>query len=127
MKRIEVVNYKGEKYSGLWNGKSYSSKIDGHPELCRIYLDNDPVHVTSEELKRLQDEDVSRQRRLAITKVDDFFIWLEEQPDEIKKHMFLQSLDMMAKNSKRSKTSDAITKLRTYYSAEGYNEAERTL
>ena len=127
MKRIEVVNYKGEKYSGLWNGKSYSSKIDGHPELCRIYLDNDPVHVASEELKRLQDEDVSRQRRLAITKVDDFFSWLEEQPDEIKKHMFLQSLDMMAKNSKRSKTSDAITKLRTYYSAEGYNEAERTL
>lgn len=116
MKRIDVVNYKGEKYSGLWNGKSYSSKIDGHPELCRIYLDNDPVHVASEELKRLQDEDVARQRRLAITKVDDFFIWLEEQPDEIKKHMFLQSLDMMAENSKRSKTSDAITKLRTYYS-----------
>lgn len=115
MKKISVVNYKGTQYSGEWNGKSYSSKIEGRDELHRIYVDNDPVHITDEELKRLQDEDVSRQRRLAITKVDDFFIWLEEQPDEIKKHMFLQSLDMMAENSKRSKTCEAIGTLRGYF------------
>jgi len=115
MKKISVVNYKGTQYSGEWNGKSYSSKIEGRDELHRIYIDNDPVHITDEELKRLQSDDADRQARIAKNKVNDFFTWLEEQSEETKKHMFMQALDMMSENSKRSKTCEAIGTLRGYF------------
>lgn len=115
MKNINVVNYKGTQYSGEWNGKAYSSKIDDHDELHRIYIDNNPVHITDGELKKLQADDADRQERIAKNRVNDFFDWLEEQPDEVKKQMFLQALEMMAENSKRSKTCDAIGTLRGYF------------
>lgn len=115
MKNINVVNYKGTQYSGAWNGKAYSSKIDDHDELHRIYIDNNPVHITDEELKKLQDDDADRQERIAKNKVNDFFNWLEEQSEETKKQMFKQSLDMMAETSRRSKTRDAIGTLREYF------------
>ena len=115
MKNINVVNYKGTQYSGAWNGKDYSSKIDGHNELHRIYVDNDPVHITDEELKKLQADDADRQERIAKNKVNDFFDWLEEQSEDTKKQMFMQALDMMAENSKRSKTGDSISTLKGYF------------
>ena len=115
MKNIDVVNFEGKQFSGAWNGKAYSSKIKGHEELHRIYVDNDLIHITSEELKRLQNDDAKRQKNIAINKINDFFEWIEEQPDEIKNRMFMQALDMMSENSKRSKTSKAIGELREYF------------
>lgn len=115
MKSINVTNYKGAQYSGAWNGKAYSSKIDGHDELHRIYIDNNPVHITDKELRRLQADDANRQERIAKNKVNDFFEWLEEQSEETKKQMFMQALDMMSENSKRSKTSDSINALKVYF------------
>lgn len=115
MKNIEVTNFKGTTYSGSWNGKSYSSKIEGREDLNRIYVNSEPIHITDEELKRLQGEDENRQKRIAMNKVNDFFDWLEEQSEETKKQMFMKALDMMAENSKRSKTSDSINTLRGYF------------
>ena len=115
MKHINVVNYKGTQYSGSWNGKAYSSKVEGREDLHRIYVDNDPIHITNEELKRLQSDDADRQARIAKNKVNDFFGWLEEQSEETKKHMFMQALEMMAENSKWSKTSASINTLREYF------------
>lgn len=115
MKSINVTNYKGTEYNGAWNGKAYSSKVEGREDLHRIYIDNNPINITSEELKRLQNNDEKRQKNIAIGKVSEFFDWMEGQSDEIKKQMFLQALDMMAENSKRSKTCDAISTLRGYF------------
>lgn len=92
MKNINVVNYKGTQYSGAWNGKAYSIKIDGHDELHRIYIDSDPVHITDEELKRLQADDVDRQERIAKNNVNNFFSWLEEQSEEIKNRCLCRPL-----------------------------------
>lgn len=39
MINVKVKNYKGKEYTGIWNGKTYSSSIDGAPELRRIYVD----------------------------------------------------------------------------------------
>ena len=41
MKKISVKNFKGEEFEGMWNEKTYSSKIDGRPDLYRIYLDGE--------------------------------------------------------------------------------------
>lgn len=115
MKNIEVKNFKGTTYSGSWNGKSYSSKIEGREELHRIYLDGDPIHITDEELKRIQDEDEERQRVLALNKVSKFFDWINEQPEEVKIESITSALNLMAENSSRSKTSKAISELRKYF------------
>ena len=32
MKKISVKNFKGEEFEGMWNEKTYSSKIDGRPD-----------------------------------------------------------------------------------------------
>lgn len=53
MKNITIKNWKGDTYSGLWNGKTYSSKVEGHDELIRIYVDNEPIHVTQEAISDL--------------------------------------------------------------------------
>ena len=45
MKKISVKNFKGEEFEGMWNEKTYSSKIDGRPDLYRIYLDGESIHV----------------------------------------------------------------------------------
>lgn len=115
MKNITVKNWKGKEFSGSWNGKTYSSKIDGRNDLYRIYVDNNPIHIEESELKRLQSDDSERQKKIAINKINDFFSWVEEQPEEIKKHMFIQSLDMMSENSKKCKTAEAINALRSYF------------
>lgn len=49
MINVKVKNYKGKEYTGIWNGKTYSSSIDGAPELRRIYVDNSPLHITETE------------------------------------------------------------------------------
>lgn len=39
-----------------WNVKYYESKILGRPELNRIYIDEEEIHVTQEELQKVQRE-----------------------------------------------------------------------
>lgn len=53
MKTIKVTNFKGDVYEGDWNEKIYSSKIEGHPELHRIYINNVPIHITQDEYMRI--------------------------------------------------------------------------
>lgn len=49
---ITVIDYMGEEQAGKWNGKIYSSKVDGNAELARIYLDNKEVHVDKDVLEK---------------------------------------------------------------------------
>lgn len=53
MKNIEVTNFKGNKYEGSWNEKTYSSNIAGHPDLYRIYVNDQAIHITEKEYNRL--------------------------------------------------------------------------
>jgi hypothetical protein len=53
MKNITVVNFKGNTFSGSWNGKTYKSTIEGRPELLRIYVDNKGCHITPDEYKKI--------------------------------------------------------------------------
>lgn len=53
MKEIKVINFKGTDYAGQWNGKIYQSKIDGREDLHRIYIDNNPIYITQEELNKI--------------------------------------------------------------------------
>ena len=56
MKKISVKNYKGTEFEGEWNEKTYSSKIDGRPDLYRIYISNESVHIEKEELAKIVDD-----------------------------------------------------------------------
>lgn len=53
MKNITVVNFKGNTFSGSWNGKTYKSTIEGRPELLRIYVDNKGCHITPNEYEKI--------------------------------------------------------------------------
>lgn len=53
MRTIKVKNYRGNEYNGEWNEKIYSSKIQEYPELLRIYVNNNCIHITPEEYKRI--------------------------------------------------------------------------
>ena len=52
MKKISVKNFKGEEFEGMWNEKTYSSKIDGRPDLYLIYLNGESIHVEKKELEK---------------------------------------------------------------------------
>jgi hypothetical protein len=56
MREITVKNFQGKEFTGKWNGKTYPSKIEGRPELHRIYIDDTAVHITDEELNRIVNE-----------------------------------------------------------------------
>lgn len=115
MKNITVLNYKGQEFTGSWNGKAYSSKVEGREDLHRIYVDSNPIHIEDTELKRLQSEDGKRQQRIALEKSGEFFDWLEGQPDDIKKQVFLQALDAMREMSKGAESRKAVNALRCYF------------
>lgn len=115
MKNITVLNYKGQEFTGSWNGKAYSSKVEGRDDLHRIYVESNPIHIEDAELKRLQSEDSKRQTRIALEKTGEFFDWLEGQPDEIKKQAFLQALDAMREMSKGAESIKAANALRCYF------------
>ena len=115
MKNITVLNYKGQEFTGSWNGKAYSSKVDGRDDLHRIYVDSNPIHIEDSELKRLQSEDGKRQTRIALEKTGEFFDWLEGQPDEIKKQAFMQAIECMRGMVKGAEPRTAINTLRSYF------------
>lgn len=53
MKKVTVSNFKGQEFSGDWNEKTYSSRINGCPELHRIYINSEQIHITEEELSNI--------------------------------------------------------------------------
>lgn len=74
MKNIEVTNFKGNKYQGSWNEKTYKSCVSDRPDLYRIYVDEQPIHITEEEYyclvtgneevkKRMLNEKMDRRRK----------------------------------------------------------------
>lgn len=52
--KIQGTDHQGKTFSGWWNGKTYSSQKGD--ELCRIYVDNEPVHITFAEKSRIEGE-----------------------------------------------------------------------
>ena len=72
MKKISVKNFKGEEFEGMWNEKTYSSKIDGRPDLYRIYLDGESIHVEKKALEKIvvdisRGEETKRKRKYCET------------------------------------------------------------
>ena len=53
MKNIEVTDYTGVKYEGKWNEKTYKSTVSDRPELYRIYVNEQLIHVTEEEYQHM--------------------------------------------------------------------------
>lgn len=56
MKNITVVDYNGITYEGEWNGKTYTSQVLGREDLYRMYVSNEAIHITKEELKKISDD-----------------------------------------------------------------------
>lgn len=52
IKNLKVTNFKGNEFIGDWNEKIYESKNE-NKELVRIYINNEPIHITKEELERI--------------------------------------------------------------------------
>jgi hypothetical protein len=74
MKNIEVTDFNGKKYEGSWNEKTYKSKVSDRPELYRIYVNEQPIHITEVEYnclvtcneevkKRMLNEKMDRRRK----------------------------------------------------------------
>lgn len=55
MKKVKIINWKGNTYEGMWNEKYYQSQIEGEGELHRIYIDNSMIHITNEEKQKLEE------------------------------------------------------------------------
>lgn len=59
MQEIKVVDYKGKEFSGVWNEKTYMSRISDKPELRRIYVNNEEIHITKEEYEKLLGDSIA--------------------------------------------------------------------
>ena len=95
MKNITVKNYQGKEFSGNWNEKVYSSKIDGRSDLLRIYINNEAVHITEEEHTKISvsvtaamKEKAERESLNACIKVKDLLpLMTQKDRFEIAQHM----------------------------------------
>jgi len=56
MRQIKVTNFQGKQFEGDWNEKVYPSKVQGRPELHRIYVGGTEIHITDEELQRITND-----------------------------------------------------------------------
>ena len=56
MRTITVTDYKGHEHSGEWNTTAYESKVSNRPELIRIYINNEQIHICKDEYKRIASE-----------------------------------------------------------------------
>ena len=54
MKNIKVKDYLGNEIEGIWNGKFYSSKIEGTK---RIYVDNKEILIKNEDVSSIGTEE----------------------------------------------------------------------
>lgn len=105
--KVTVANYKGEKFSGYWNGKTYSSKVEGREELLRIYIDNNPIHITVAEKIRIEKEAdqaeieraKARVQEEAERSIDSFFQNLGMKSPEAQYYALAQCLEYLKKYS----------------------------
>ena len=51
MVEIKVIDYLGNEHIGMWNEKTYVSKISS--DYKRIYVDNTEIHITEDEYIKL--------------------------------------------------------------------------
>ncbi len=56
MKNITIKNWKGEEFTGEWNSKTYSPKINNDENLVRIYINNEQIHVYKDELAKISED-----------------------------------------------------------------------
>lgn len=114
-RNVKVIDYKGTKYSGHWNGKNYPSQIEGRDDLHRIYVENAPIHITAGELKKLQSDEAACGKKIASGKIQDFFTWLEAQDIGTKKYAFTEALEAMREHTKTIETKKAANILRDLF------------
>lgn len=101
--KIKGTDYNGKRFSGWWNGKTYASKEgDG---LCRIYVDNEPVHITFAEKIRIEKEadqaeierTKARIQEEAERSIDSFFQNLGMKSPEAQYYALAQCLEYLKK------------------------------
>ena len=101
--KIQGTDHQGKNFSGWWNGKTYSSqKGDG---LCRIYVDNEPVHITFAEKIRIEKEadqaeierEKARVQEEAERSIDSFFQNLGMKSPEAQYYALAQCLEYLKK------------------------------
>lgn len=86
MKNISVSDFKGESFSGEWNEKTYSSQISGKEDLYRIYVSNEPIHITRQELEKIT-SDINKNDQEVVDRILKMTLDLSE---EQKKQLFLK-------------------------------------
>ena len=83
---IKGTDYQGKQFSGWWNEKTYTSK-EGEG-LLRIYINNEPIHITLKEKKRILEEADEEERKKANERaieraendINSFFSKLRDMP-----------------------------------------------
>lgn len=86
--KITIFDYTGAERSGIWNGKTYSSKVSDRPELARIYIDNKEIHVDKDTLAQASGVSKTETDFAAAKKrVNDFSFY-----SNMEKMIMLQSL-----------------------------------
>ena len=117
MKNITVLNFKGESFSGEWNEKTYSSQISGKEDLYRIYVSNEPIHITRQELEKITSDINKNDEEVANRILKMALDFSEEQKkqlfikmvtsDEFLAKFFRESVHKMLKDSGLRKNSRA--------------------
>ena len=119
MKNISVSDFKGESFSGEWNEKIYSSQISGKEDLYRIYVSNEPIHITRQELEKITSDINKNDEEVADRILKMTLDFSEEQKkrlfikmvtsDEFIAKFFKESIRKMLKESGLKKNSFAAT------------------
>lgn len=117
MKNITVLNFKGESFSGEWNEKTYSSQIPGNEDLYRIYVSNEAIHITRQELEKITSDINKNDEEVADRILKMALDFSEEQKkqlfikmvtsDEFLAKFFRESVHKMLKDSGFRKNSRA--------------------
>lgn len=119
MKNISVSDFKGEFFSGEWNEKTYSSQISGKENLYRIYVSNELIHITRQELEKITSDINKNDEEVADRILKMTLDFSEEQKkrlfikmvtsDEFIAKFFKESIRKMLKESGLKKNSFAAT------------------
>lgn len=88
MKNITTTNYKGDKFTGEWNEKTYLSTIQGREDLYRIYVSNKQCHITKDELEKIS-RDI---KKINNETVNHLLKMISELPDELRKELIVKSI-----------------------------------
>ena len=115
MKNISVSDFKGEFFSGEWNEKTYSSQISGKENLYRIYVSNELIHITRQELEKITFDINKNDKEVADRILKMALDFSEEQKkqlfikmvtsDEFLAKFFRESVHKMLKDSGLRKNS----------------------